>query len=173
MPGVDYCYFPNPRDPRRLLHYLPLGICFLYSIWLFLYAVYYFMIRRATLKNTAFVIILRRLSLVVFNFMVLKGPALFVRITDAILNERSSNLQLLTLTLSGLANFIVWGITNQRVLNCLSPLIYGERSEFTEVPSTEDLETAFATVDETGSATDSRTEATRLTNFAGKPSVDM
>jgi len=105
--------------------------------------------------------------------MVLKGPALFVRITDAILNERSSNLQLLTLTLSGLANFIVWGITNQRVLNCLSPLIYGERSEFTEVPSTEDLETAFATVDETGSATDSRTEATRLTNFAVKPSVDM
>jgi len=172
MSGVDYCYFPEPRDPRRLLMYGPLSIIFCYSMWLILYAIYYFMIRRATLKSTAFAIILRRLSLVVFNFMVLKGPALFVRLIDAILNQKTtSDLQMITLSLSGLANFIVWGITNQRVLNFLSTSWFGDKSEFTEVRSTADVnDTFFATVDETETAFEQHTvtEATPLTNFAGK-----
>jgi len=70
-------------------------------------------------------LILRRLAFMAFVFEVTWGLALFARIEDALGGKDKSNLQMIGLTLSGFCNFVVWGATNQKVINWVWVKVFG------------------------------------------------
>jgi len=117
-----YCYFPNSKDPRRLLLYIPVTIGVLFSLGVFIYAVYFFRMRRGMVKGSY---ILFRLGFLCVIFTFFWGSAAGGRLYDALGNVDKSNLQLIANTLSGFANFVVWTATNRRVLTWVGGQISG------------------------------------------------
>jgi len=114
MVMADYCYFPESRDWRRLLFYAPVFICVCCVLIVFIYAVFF--IVRKQFKVTT-VLIVRRLAFMVVIFVVSWGLALEARVQDAVAGRDVNNLQMIGITLSGFCNFLVWGVTHQKVLD--------------------------------------------------------
>jgi len=148
VPIASYCYFSNPLDPRRLLVWIPVAVCCLFGICLVLDAICFFLIRRRSLAGIE-MDILKRLAFMVLVFNLLWGMALGSRIYDAFADSDQSNLVGLANTLSGFCNFIVWGITNPRVVSWVYFKIGSAASQ-----------SIFAATDEASSMTD-----TLLTNY--------
>jgi len=116
MSYADYCYFPDPDDPLKLIVYAPLCICLIFCIFLFFYALLFFLCRRNQVKTLSTAII-RRLGFMVFLFVVTWSLAVYSRLGDAVGHPEPPALQLVGMTLGGFFNFIVWGATNQKVIN--------------------------------------------------------
>jgi len=132
MEGVaDLCYFVDPRDPHRLLFYGPLALCLFCCFCLFLYAVFFFIYRRFSFRGKS-LMVLCRLGFMILVFGVTWGLALYSRIEDAFGRKDLYNFQEVALTLSGFCNFIVWGLTNQRVMSFCggSDLMYSDTQTF-------------------------------------------
>jgi len=118
MAIADYCYFTSASDLLRLLFFAPLTLCIFSCLGLLVYAFVSLYLTRRVVRSQSF-IILRRLGCMVIVFTVLWGLALFARIEDYIGAQEKYNLQLYSLTLSGLCNFMVWGATNLKVIEAL------------------------------------------------------
>jgi len=138
MVASDYCYFPDSRDLRRLLFWIPVGICIFFSLWMFIYAAYYFLIRRSSLAEKSF-IILRRLFVMVVVFNILWGLALGSRIYDAIVGNENLNFTTFANSLSGVCNLLIWGILNPKVLNFVQKHIYASVTTTIKHSNTETL----------------------------------
>jgi len=136
---ASYCYFTDPLDPRRLLVYIPVGISCVFNIYLIFDAIWFFYIRRSSLVGVE-VAIIRRLALMVFVFNCLWGLAMGSRLYDAITDSDNSGWGTLVdaaNTLSGFCNFVVWGMSNPRVLNWIY-LKVGSRSHSLYISSAAD-----------------------------------
>jgi len=124
---ADYCYYPDPLDPLRLLFTVPISIALFSSLFIFLYLVYFLLVRPGTFK----VAILRRMTFVVFGFLILWGPGFFSRISDVTFHTDSSSVRYfyfynMSDNLSGFVNLMVWGMTNPKIIDWIKSKIYDE-----------------------------------------------
>jgi len=129
MTYADYCYFPNPDDPLKLIIYTPLTLCILFCIFLFFYAIYTLSWKGKYVQNEKKAII-KRLGFMVSLWVFTWSPAVYSRVEDAMGHPQTPALQLTGMTLGGFLNFVVWGLLNRRILDYLRNIVNNVKEFF-------------------------------------------
>jgi len=156
---ADYCWFAEADDPRRLLLDAPLFVTLIFCQVPLLQVLYIVVQRRSELGGVhSSDRILRRLVIMVVVFTLLWGIALVGRIMQAVgVNWNGFDLALLPITLNGFFNFLIWGLTHQKMvqwfqvklgnslnnLDLTTSLIISSTSDYESTPTTYHRDTSM------------------------------
>jgi len=130
MAYADYCYFPSPDDPLKLILYTPLTLCILFSIFFYFFMLSIHFHGKENMFKMKKKAIIKRLGFMVSIWVLTWSPAVYSRVLAAMGYPQPPALQLTGMTLGGFLNFVVWGLLNRRILDYLRNIVNNVKEFF-------------------------------------------
>jgi len=122
----SYCWFHQANDPWRLTFYIPILISLVFCLYLFIYVLLAYCFGWHVFQNrkvSASAVIIR-ISFIVVVYAVFWSVALVGRLQNYFYGTDRFQYHLVSLTSSGLCNFVVWGISSPKILQLWSRCIH-------------------------------------------------
>jgi len=121
----SYCWFANPSDPWRFTFYAVVLLSLAFCVFLLVYTLLAYCLKWHAFRNDkmdANAVILR-ITFIVMVYVIFWSVALVGRLQNYFLGREQFQYHLISLTSSGICNFVVWGITSPKVIRQWGRLI--------------------------------------------------